>query len=71
MRIIAFIDDATVIRRTPGHLGEPTAPPTLEAGEGGAPLGEIPAGEPGEAGWPGVPLIHRYNPCPPAKPGIL
>ena len=47
MKIIAFINEAVVIREILGHLGEPTAPPTLMPARG-PPLWELPGSEPDE-----------------------
>lgn len=45
MKIIAFINEPLVIREILGHLGEPTAPPSLNPARG-PPLWELPDSEP-------------------------
>jgi hypothetical protein len=47
MKIIAFITEAVAIREILGHLGEPTAPPTLMPARG-PPLWELAGSEPDE-----------------------
>jgi hypothetical protein len=47
MKIIAFINEAVVIREILNHLGEPTSPPMLKPARG-PPLWEMPGVEPDE-----------------------
>ena len=48
MKIIAFINEAVVIRKILNHLGEPTSPPMLKPARG-PPLWEMQGVEPDES----------------------